>query len=291
MARGYYVIHFSLEEDIRRIWASGTYTLTSGVFRLFQWKPDFNPYGLEIQTHAHVWIRIYCLCWEYLEIKEGESSSKEIFNGIANDSKQHDGAGDVTENTPIRKRQFLVTTGTFNALMEDRDLMESFSLIQIQMANNFFSIDLNTKYLNLEDNNENPQCSLKNICIINMVILDNPQQDLDRISRDQTGKINLEKISKDQDIHASNSNHGPVDPMFDNNWIPVVIKSKRKVKPTFKILSSSKSQMSNESSKRLPVAEAKIRHDSTASPVQAELRLVVNWAAQVEAEGNDSGSG
>ncbi|KAI9177590.1 hypothetical protein LWI28_017055 [Acer negundo] len=32
------------------------------------------------------------------EIKEGGSSSKEIFNGTASDSKQHDGAGDVTRN-------------------------------------------------------------------------------------------------------------------------------------------------------------------------------------------------
>ncbi|KAK1564607.1 hypothetical protein Q3G72_006877 [Acer saccharum] len=208
MARGYYVIHFSLEEDMRRIWASGTCTLTFGVFRLFQWKPNFDSYEPEIQTNAQVCIRIYGLCWEYLhphilfeiakgigtplhsdkatrdrtyryyarilvdldlsidlpksiivekiksnnsvggrkrsnvlevykpfnqlvedknkdlenskkvleeiradtnceslnlnhdsrEIKEGGSSSKEIFNGTINDSKQPDGAGDVTMN-------------------------------------------------------------------------------------------------------------------------------------------------------------------------------------------------
>ncbi|KAK2648453.1 hypothetical protein Ddye_015942 [Dipteronia dyeriana] len=52
MARGYYVIHSSLKEDMRRIWASGTCTLTSGFFRLFQWKPYFDPYEPEIQTHV-----------------------------------------------------------------------------------------------------------------------------------------------------------------------------------------------------------------------------------------------
>ena len=63
--------------------------------------------------------------------------------------------------------------------------MESFSPIQIQTVEQFpnqdmginvnISNDLNTKYLNLEDNNENPQYSLENICINNMMILDNPR--------------------------------------------------------------------------------------------------------------------
>ena len=95
------------------------------------------------------------------------------------------------------------------------------------------------------------------------------------------------KILEDQDIHASNCNHGPVGHVFDNNWIPVVTKSKRKVKPTFKILYSFKSQMSKRSYKRLHVAETKIRLDSVTSATQTELNIVVNWAAQVEAEEND----
>ena len=65
------------------------------------------------------------------------------------------------------------------------------------------------------------------------MILDNPkisnfqnfdQQVLDEVLRDKRGKINLEHISEDQDINTSNSNHGPVDPVFDNNWIPMVTK-------------------------------------------------------------------
>ena len=170
------------------------------------------------------------------------------------------------EVDPICEVQFPVTAGTSNAPAEDRDLIESFSPIQIQAAEQFpnqdvginvnISNDLNTKYLNMEDNNENHQCFLDNICINNWVILDNPkisnfqnfdQQVLDEVSRDKRG-INLEHIAEDQDINTSNSNHGLVDPMFDNNWIPVVTKSKRKVKPTFKILSSSKSQVSKKSS-------------------------------------------
>ena len=186
------------------------------------------------------------------------------------------------EVDPICEVQFPITTGTSNALADDRDLIESFSPIQIQAAEQFpnqdvginvnISNDLNTKYLNLEDNNENPQCSLENICINNRVILDNPkisnfhnfnQQVLDEVSGDKRGKINLEHISEDQDINTSNSNHGPIDPVLDNNWIPVVTKSKRKVKPIFKILSSSKSQVSKKSS--------------------AASRIIVNWGAYDEA--------
>ena len=73
------------------------------------------------------------------------------------------------EIDPIREGQFPVTIGTFNTLAEDQELIESFSPIQIQTTEQFpnqdaginvnTSNDLNTKYLNLEDNNENPQCS------------------------------------------------------------------------------------------------------------------------------------
>ena len=107
--------------------------------------------------------------------------------------------------------------------------------------------------------------------------LDNPRIDeqvLDEISRDKRGKNNLENISEDQDIHASNFNQGPIDLVFDNNWIPVVTKSKRKVKPTFKILSNSKSQMSKGSFKHLHVAKTKIHSNSAALAAQAELSLV-----------------
>ena len=75
---------------------------------------------------------------------------------------------------------------------------------------------------------------------------------------------------------------------LDNNWIPGVRKSNRKVKPTLKSLSNFKSQLSKGSSKRLPVAETKIRPDSVTSSAYAELHHVAifDWAALFEAEGN-----
>ncbi|KAI9194616.1 hypothetical protein LWI28_007614 [Acer negundo] len=80
----------------------------------------------------------------YVEIKEGKSSSKEICNSTANGSKQHDRASDVIRNTPMLKTdanmvepvkainheafielglprihegRFSVMTGTFNTLV------------------------------------------------------------------------------------------------------------------------------------------------------------------------------
>ena len=68
----------------------------------------------------------------------------------------------------------------------------------------------------------------------------------------------------------------------------MVRKSNRRVKPTFKFLANFKSQLTKGSSKRLPVAETKIRPDSMTPSAHAELHRVAisNWAAPFEAEGN-----
>ncbi|KAJ4712441.1 DUF4283 domain protein [Melia azedarach] len=65
MPRGFYVLHFSDPMDMQRIWGSGTCTLTSGYFRLYQWQSDFDPYTIEIHSLAHIWVKIYGLSWEY----------------------------------------------------------------------------------------------------------------------------------------------------------------------------------------------------------------------------------
>ncbi|KAL6193239.1 hypothetical protein ACLB2K_034323 [Fragaria x ananassa] len=38
LGKGYFDIHFSTEEDLRRVWGGGTCTLPDGIFRLTQWK-------------------------------------------------------------------------------------------------------------------------------------------------------------------------------------------------------------------------------------------------------------
>ncbi|XP_062011476.1 uncharacterized protein LOC133728083 [Rosa rugosa] len=54
LGKGYFDIHFSTEEDMRRIWGGGTCTLVSGIFCLSEWKPNFKPSDVMPQTHAQV---------------------------------------------------------------------------------------------------------------------------------------------------------------------------------------------------------------------------------------------
>ena len=54
----------------------------------------------------------------------------------------------------------------------------------------------------------------------------------------------------------------------------MVTKSKRRVKSTFKTLANFKSQLSKGSSKRLPIAEIKIRPDSATLSAHAKLHHV-----------------
>ena len=66
LAKGYFDIHFSLEDDKRNAWAGDTCSLGGcGVFRFYQWQPDFDPYALAVQSHSQVWIRMYGLSQEY----------------------------------------------------------------------------------------------------------------------------------------------------------------------------------------------------------------------------------
>ncbi|KAL6212154.1 hypothetical protein ACLB2K_017375 [Fragaria x ananassa] len=65
LGKGYFDIHFATEEDLRRVWGGGTCTLSSGIFRLAQWKPDFVPGDVLPQTHAQLWVRFYGLSQDY----------------------------------------------------------------------------------------------------------------------------------------------------------------------------------------------------------------------------------
>ena len=65
IGKGYFDIHFSTEADRRKVWGGGTCTLTSGLFRISQWQPDFIPSEFMLQTHAQIWIKISGLSQEY----------------------------------------------------------------------------------------------------------------------------------------------------------------------------------------------------------------------------------
>jgi hypothetical protein len=65
LGKGFFDIHFSNEEDMRRIKGGGTCVLANGIFRLSKWKQDFNPGDNSPQTHAQVWVRFYGLSQDY----------------------------------------------------------------------------------------------------------------------------------------------------------------------------------------------------------------------------------
>lgn len=64
LRRGFYEFNFSSPEDLRSVWAVGSWNLSSSFLRLFQWTHDFNPNTQKL-THAQCWIRIYNLPQEY----------------------------------------------------------------------------------------------------------------------------------------------------------------------------------------------------------------------------------
>lgn len=62
--QGFFEFSFSSQENLRSVWAVGTWNLNPGLLCLSQWTADFNPRNQK-QTHTQCWIRIYDLPQEY----------------------------------------------------------------------------------------------------------------------------------------------------------------------------------------------------------------------------------
>lgn len=58
LGKGFFVIKFQSEIVRQRIWAQGSWKLNPGIFRVFNWKPDFNPYT-QLPLKVQVWIRLH----------------------------------------------------------------------------------------------------------------------------------------------------------------------------------------------------------------------------------------
>ncbi|KAK9178535.1 hypothetical protein WN943_027726 [Citrus x changshan-huyou] len=65
LTRGYFDVHFSNKADMQMARSGGICSLPFGVFRLYQWKKDFDPYDPALHTHAQVWVHLYGLSQEY----------------------------------------------------------------------------------------------------------------------------------------------------------------------------------------------------------------------------------
>lgn len=64
LGKGFFEFSFSSTEDLRSVWAIGSWNLKPGFLRLSSWSPDFNP-NLQKQTHAQCWVCISGLPQEY----------------------------------------------------------------------------------------------------------------------------------------------------------------------------------------------------------------------------------
>ena len=64
MGKGYFEFYFASYDDLRIVWAKGTFNLKPGLLRLFEWSKDFSA-CTQRQTHAQVWIRLLKLPQEY----------------------------------------------------------------------------------------------------------------------------------------------------------------------------------------------------------------------------------
>lgn len=64
LGKGYFEFSFSSTDDLRSVWAVGTWSLKPGLLRLSQWTADFNPKNQK-QTHVQCWVRLYDLPKEY----------------------------------------------------------------------------------------------------------------------------------------------------------------------------------------------------------------------------------
>jgi len=64
LGKGYFEFYFASYDDLRTVWAKGTFNLKPGLLRLFEWSKDFSAHT-QRQTHAQVWVRLLELPQEY----------------------------------------------------------------------------------------------------------------------------------------------------------------------------------------------------------------------------------
>lgn len=64
LGKGYFEFFFSSQDDLRRVWSSGTWNINPGTLRLSRWSANFNPNNQK-QFQVQCWVRIYDLPLEY----------------------------------------------------------------------------------------------------------------------------------------------------------------------------------------------------------------------------------
>lgn len=64
LGKGYFMIRFSCEDDLVKIWSGGPWKFENQLLRLTKWEPDFDP-DIQRISHAIVWVKFPKLKQQY----------------------------------------------------------------------------------------------------------------------------------------------------------------------------------------------------------------------------------
>jgi hypothetical protein len=134
LGKGFFEFSFSSLEDMRSVRAVGAWNLSPGSLKLFAWSTDFNP-GMQQQTTAQVWIRIFGLSQEYWRQNILFAVASSIGIPICTDS---------FTNKPMLERTF----GHYARVLVDVDLAQDL-VYKILVERKGFAFFVDVEYENL----------------------------------------------------------------------------------------------------------------------------------------------
>lgn len=132
LGKGFFDFEFSSMEDLKKIWAAGSWNLKPGILRLSKWSSDFSIRNHN-QTHVQVWIRLIDLPQEYWR----HTTLFEIANGIGTP---------ITLDNATKNRTF----GHFARILVDLDLSKRI-FNEIMVEREGFSFYVEIQYERLPD--------------------------------------------------------------------------------------------------------------------------------------------
>ena len=66
LGKGFFYFQFYSMEDLKKIWATGSWNLKPGILCIFKWSLNFSIHSHK-QTYVQVWIRLIDLPQEYFK--------------------------------------------------------------------------------------------------------------------------------------------------------------------------------------------------------------------------------
>jgi hypothetical protein len=136
LGKGFYEFVFSSLEDMRSVRSVGAWNLSPGLLKLFAWTSDFNP-GMQPQTTAQVWVRIFGLSQEYWRPKILFAIASSLGIPICTDS---------FTNKPMLERTF----GHYARVLVDVNLAQELRY-RILVERKGFAFFVDVEYENLPD--------------------------------------------------------------------------------------------------------------------------------------------